>query len=60
MIIKIKNLQLSDNDYILYILHNISFSLQKSKQALSDATNKTTQAFKSVGSMTATKWQEIK
>lgn len=34
--------------------------MQKSKQALSDATNKTSQALKNVGNLTASKWQGIK
>ena len=46
---------------VLYIDNFFSFfSVQKSKQALSDAGNKTSQALKNVGNMTASKWQEIK
>ena len=36
------------------------FRIQKSKQALSDASNRTSQALKNVGNITSSKWQEIK
>lgn len=36
------------------------FRVNKSKQALSDAGQKTSQALKSFGAATATKWHELK